>query len=339
MGFFSLTRKLAVDLGTANTVIIEDGKIIIDQPSYVTLNKKTDKVEWVGAEAYRRFEKENNDLSTIRPLKDGVVADLDACEYMIRGMIRMATTKKHFFPTSLKVVVCVPSGSTDVEIRAVRDAAEKAGANEVYLIHEPMAAAIGIGIDVMEPTGNVIVDIGGGTTEIAVISLGGIVNNKSIKVAGDEFTNDIVDYMKVEHSIRIGERTAEEIKKNVGSALDQLDNEPEPYTVVGQDLASILPKTVDVNYHEISTCLDKSITKIETAIGNALDDTAPELYADIFNNGIYLAGGGAQLKGLDKRLQAKFQIPFKIADDPLYSVANGTFIALQNSDKYTLLFK
>ncbi len=284
MGFFSLTRKLAVDLGTANTVIIEDGKIIIDQPSYVTLNKKTDKVEWVGAEAYRRFEKENNDLSTVRPLKDGVVADLDACEYMIRGMIRMATTKKHFFPTSLKVVVCVPSGSTDVEIRAVRDAAEKAGANEVYLIHEPMAAAIGIGID-------------------------------------------------------IGERTAEEIKKNVGSALDQLDNEPEPYTVVGQDLASILPKTVDVNYHEISTCLDKSITKIETAIGNALDDTAPELYADIFNNGIYLAGGGAQLKGLDKRLQAKFQIPFKIADDPLYSVANGTFIALQNSDKYTLLFK
>ena len=339
MGLFSFTQRMAIDLGTANTVIIKEGKIVIDQPSYITMNHKSEKIEWVGSEAYRWVGKENNDLLTVRPLRDGVVADLNATEHMIRGFIQMARTKKSLFPSALKVVVSVPSGSTDVELRAVRDAAEKAGASEVYLIMEPMAAAIGIGLDVLEPKGNMIVDIGGGTTEIAVISLGGIVSNKSIKVAGDEFTNDIVDYMKVEHSIRIGERTAEEIKKNVGSALDQLDDEPEPYTVVGQDLASILPKTVDVNYHEISTCLDKSITKIETAIGNALDDTAPELYADIFNNGIYLAGGGAQLKGLDKRLQSKFQIPFKIAEDPLYSVANGTYIALQNSDKYTLLFK
>lgn len=339
MGLFSFTQKLAIDLGTANTVIIKDGKIIVDEPSYVTINRKTEKVECVGAEAYRRFEKENNDLYTVRPLRDGVVADLTASEHMIRGLIRMANPKKKLFPASLKVVVCVPSGSTDVEIRAVRDSAEKAGANEVYLIHEPMAAAIGIGIDVLEPTGRMIVDIGGGTTEIAVISLGGIVSNKSIKVAGDEFTNEIVEHMKTKHFIRIGERTAEEIKKQVGSALAKLDVEPEPFKVIGQDLASILPKTIEVNYTEIAGCLDKSILKIETAIGNALDNTAPELYSDIYENGINLTGGGAQLKGLAERLSEKFQIKFIVAEDPLYAVAKGTNIALQNSDKYALLFK
>ena len=339
MGFFSFTQKLAIDLGTANTVIIQDGKIIIDQPSYVTINRKTEKVEWVGAEAYRRFEKESNDLQTVRPLRDGVVADLTASEQMIRGLIKMANPKKRFFPVSLKVVVCVPSGSTDVEIRAVRDSAEKAGANEVSLIFEPMAGALGIGLDVMEPTGNMIVDIGGGTTEIAVISLGGIVSNKSIKVAGDEFTNDIVNHMKERHSVRVCERTAEEIKKNVGSALSELEDEPEPFEVIGQDLVSILPKTVRVTYKEIAECLEKSIAKIETAIGNALDSTEPELYADIYRNGIYLAGGGALLKGLAKRLSDKFKINFVVAEDPLHVVAKGTYIALQNTSKYTLLFK
>ena len=339
MGLFSFTKKLAIDLGTANTVIIQDGKIIIDQPSYVTMNRKTEKVEWVGSEAYRRFEKENNDLETIRPLRDGVVADLTATEYMIRGMIKMADKKNSIFPSSMKVVVCVPSGSTDVEIRAVRDACEKAGANEVHLIFEPMAAAIGIGLDVMEPAGNMIVDIGGGTTEIAVISLGGIVNNKSIKVAGDELTSDIVEYMKSEHSIRIGERTAEEIKKRVGSALENLEDEPEDYVIIGQDLASILPKSVAVNYREISRCLDKSVQKIETAIGNAIDNTEPELYADIYNNGVYITGGGALLKGLEKRLSDKFKIPFIVAEDPLHAVAKGTYEALKNAEKYNLLFK
>lgn len=339
MGFFSFTQKLAIDLGTANTVIIRDGKIVVDQPSYVTINKLTEKVECVGLEAYRRFEKENNDLRTVRPLRDGVVADLSASEHMIRGLIKMTNPKRSIFPTALKVVVCVPSGSTDVEIRAVRDSAEKAGANEIYLIHEPMAAAIGIGLDVMEPTGNMIVDIGGGTTEIAVISLGGIVSNRSIKVAGDEFTNDIVDYMKSKHSIRIGERTAEEIKKSVGSALAELENEPEDFQVIGQDLASILPKAISVNYKEIAGCLEKSIAKIENSIANALDNTAPELYADIYNNGVYLAGGGALLKGLDKRLADKFQIPFIVTEDPLYAVAKGTYTALQNTDQFSILFK
>lgn len=339
MGLFSFTQKLAIDLGTANTVIIKEGKIVIDQPSYVTINRKTEKVEWVGAEAYRRVGKENNDVYTVRPLRDGVVADLVATEHLIRGFIRMANAKKGLFPTALKVVVCVPSGSTDVEIRAVRDAVEKAGASEVYLVMEPMAAAIGIGLDVLEPKGNMIVDIGGGTTEIAVISLGGIVANRSIKVAGDEFTNDIVDYMKDKHQIRIGEPTAEDIKKNVGSALPELEVEPEDYTVIGQDLASVLPKSISVSYKEIASCLEKSIQKVETAISNALDNTAPELYADIYKEGVYLTGGGALLKGIDKRFADKFQIPFHIAEDPLYAVAKGTNIVLENSGKYTQLFK
>lgn len=339
MGLFSFTQRMAIDLGTANTVIIKEGKIVIDQPSYITMNRKTEKIEWVGSEAYRRVGKENNDLLTVRPLRDGVVADLNATEHMIRGFIQMARTKKSLFPSALKVVVSVPSGSTDVELRAVRDAAEKAGASEVYLIMEPMAAAIGIGLDVLEPKGNMIVDIGGGTTEIAVISLGGIVSNKSIKVAGDEFTNDIVDYMKAKHQIRIGEPTAEEIKKNVGSALPDLEAGPDDYTVIGQDLASVLPKTITVSYREIAGCLEKSVQKIETAISNALDATAPELYADIFKDGVYLSGGGAMLKGLDKRLQDKFQIPFHVAEDPLYAVAKGTHIVLENSNTYSQLFK
>lgn len=338
MGLFSFTQKMAIDLGTANTVIIKDGKIVIDQPSYITINRKTEKIEWVGSEAYRRMGKENNNLQTVRPLRDGVVADLGATEHMIRGFIQLAKTKRSIFPSALKVVVSVPSGSTDVEIRAVRDAAEKAGASEVYLIMEPMAAAIGIGLDVLEPKGNMIVDIGGGTTEIAVITLGGITTNKSIKVAGDEFTSDIVDYMKSKHQIRIGEPTAEEIKKNVGSALPDLEDAPEDFSVIGQDLASVLPRTVSVNYREIAGCLEKSIQKIETAISNALDATAPELYADIYKDGVFLTGGGAYLKGLDKRFRDKFQIPFHVAEDPLYAVAKGTHIVLENSSRYSQLF-
>lgn len=339
MGIFSFKQELAMDLGTANTVIIQSGKIVVDQPSYVTVNRKTDKVEAVGDMAYSNFEKENNDLLTIRPLRDGVVADLRACEYMIRELIKKAIPGKSFFPRSLKIVICIPSGSTDVEVRAVRDAAEKAGANEVFLIPEPMAAAIGIGLNVLAPEGNMVVDIGGGTTEIAVISLGGIVSNTSIKIAGDDLTKDIVNYMKTKHNMRIGERTAEMIKKNVGSALSELSDEVEPFEVCGQDQVSILPKRIFVNYSEIAECLDKSVIKIETAIENALDNTAPALYADIVKNGIYLAGGGALIKGLSERLTKKFEIDFKVAEDPLHVVSLGTYTALQNTSKYKLLIK
>ncbi len=231
------------------------------------------------------------------------------------------------------MVICVPSGSTEVELRAVRDSAEHAGGREVYMIYEPMAAAIGIGIDVEAPKGNMIVDIGGGTTEIAVISLGGIVTNKSIRIAGDDLTADIMEYMRRQHNIKVGERTAEEIKIQVGSALPELETPPDDFVVQGPNQMTALPIEVPVSYQEISHCLEKSVSKIETAVLSALEQTPPELYADIVNNGIYLTGGGALLRGLDKRLTDKINIPFHIAETPLLSVAIGTGIALKNRYK------
>jgi rod shape-determining protein MreB len=226
-----------------------------------------------------------------------------------------------------------------VEERAVKDSAEQAGAKEVRLIHEPMAAAIGIGIDVLEPTGNMIIDIGGGTSEIAVIALGGIVNNKSIRIAGDDFNADIEEYMRKQHNIIVGERSAERIKIEVGAAIPQLDNPPEDFAVQGRDMLSGIPKEIKVSYSEIAHCLDKSIMKIETAVLNALELTPPELAADIFRTGIYLTGGGALLRGLDKRLAAKTKLPIHVAEDPLRAVARGTGIALKNFDRFTFLIK
>ena len=237
------------------------------------------------------------------------------------------------------MVICIPSGITEVEERAVKDSAEQAGAKEVRLIHEPMAAAIGIGIDVLEPMGNMIVDIGGGTSEIAVIALGGIVNNKSIRTAGDDFTYEIVEYMRKQHNMFVGERSAEMIKIEVGSALTELDNPPDEYAVHGRDLLTGIPKEIKVNYSEIAYCLDKSISKIETAVLNALEQTPPELAADIYRTGIYLTGGGALLRGLDKRLHAKTKLPIHVAEDPLRAVARGTGIALKNFDKFPFLIK
>jgi rod shape-determining protein MreB len=237
------------------------------------------------------------------------------------------------------MVICIPSGSTEVEMRAVRDSAEHAGGRDVYMIYEPMAAAIGIGIDVEAPEGNMVVDIGGGTTEIAVISLGGIVTNKSIRLAGDDLTSDIQEYMRHQHNIKIGERTAEEIKIHVGSALSELEDPPADYRVQGPNQMTALPIEVPVSYQEISHCLEKSISKIEIAILSALEQTPPELYADIVNRGIYLAGGGALLRGLDKRLTEKINIPFHIAEDPLRAVARGTGISLKNVEKFSFLMR
>nr|MDA3930395.1 rod shape-determining protein MreB [Prolixibacteraceae bacterium] len=234
MGLFSfLTQEVAVDLGTANTIIIYNDKIVVDEPSIVTIDLKTEKMVAIGEKARQMQGKTHSNLKTIRPLRDGVIADFNAAEQMIRGMIKMINTSKRIFPPSLKMVVCIPSGSTEVELRAVRDSSEHAGAREVYLIYEPMAAAIGIGIDVEAPEGNMIVDIGGGTTEIAVISLGGIVTNKSIRIAGDDLTADIVEYMRHQHNIKVGERTAEDIKLNVGAALSELEDPPADYIIKG----------------------------------------------------------------------------------------------------------
>ncbi len=339
MGLFSFTQEIAMDLGTANTIIISNGKVVVDQPSVVALDRRTDKVLAVGEKARQMHGKTHENIRTIRPLRDGVIADFFAAEQMIRGMIKMINTRSRWFSPSLRVVVCIPSGSTEVEIRAVRDSAEHAGGRDVYMIYEPMAAAIGIGIDVEAPEGNMIVDIGGGTTEIAVISLGGIVSNKSIRIAGDDLTADIMEYMRRQHNVKVGERTAEQIKIHVGSALTFLDNPPEDYVVHGPNQMTALPMEVSVSYQEIAHCLEKSISKMEAAILSALEQTPPELYADIVRNGIYLAGGGALMHGLDKRLTDKINIPFHVAEDPLRAVAVGTGIALKNIDKFNFLIR
>lgn len=338
MKFFSLNKEIAMDLGTANTIIISDGKIAVDEPSVVALDRRTDKMIAVGDKAKMMYEKTNADIKTVRPLKDGVIADFNACEQMIRGLIKMVHTGNRLFSPSMRMVIGVPSGSTEVELRAVRDSAEHAGGREVYLIYEPMAAAIGVGLDVCAPEGNMIVDIGGGSTEIAVISLGGIVADKSLRIAGDELTADIQDYMSRQHNMKVSERMAERIKIHVGSALTDLgEDAPEDYVVHGPNKITALPMAVPVCYQEIAHCLEKTIARIETAVLDALTETPPELYADIVHNGIYLTGGGALLRGLDKRLTDKINIPFHVAEDPLHSVAKGTGVALKNIHNFTFL--
>ena len=339
MGFFSLTKEIAIDLGTANTVIIHNDKIVIDEPSIVALDKRTDKLIAVGKEAQLMEGKEPNEIRTVRPLKKGVIADFQAAELMIRGLVKKANSGSRLFSPSLRMEVGIPSGSTEVEIRAVRDSSEHANGQDVYMIYEPMAAALGIGLDVLAAEGNMIVDIGGGTTEIAVISLGGIVSNMSIQVAGDDLTEDIIGHMRRAHNVRVGARTAEQIKIKVGSALTELENPPEDYIVHGPNQITALPMEIPVSYQEISHCIEKTISKIEAAVLGALEQTPPELYADIVRNGIWLAGGGALIRGLDKRLTEKIGIQFHIAEEPLLAVAKGTGVALRNIHNFSFLIK
>ncbi len=337
MKFFSFfTQELAVDLGTANTLIIQDEQVVIDEPSIVAMNRYTNEIIAVGHKAMQMHEKTHENIKTIRPLKDGVIADFQAAEALIQGLINMISDKRKFF-THLKMVICIPSGITEVEKRAVFDSADHVDSKETYLIHEPMAAALGIGLDVEEPVGNMIIDIGGGTTEIAVIALSGIVTDQSIRTAGDEFTMDIIDYMKRKHNLLIGERTAEQIKIHVGAASTDLENPPEKFAVNGRDLLTGIPKQVFTNHLETAEALDKSIAKIEEAVLKALEDTPPELASDIFKTGIYLTGGGALLRGLAKRIAAKTKLKVHVADDPLRAVVRGTGLALKNTDRYTFL--
>ena len=339
MGFF--TEEIAIDLGTANTLIIHNDKVVVDSPSIVALDRTTNKVIAIGQEANMMQGKTHENIRTVRPLKDGVIADFNASEQMINMLIKsIPSLKRKFFSPSLRMVICIPSGITEVEMRAVKESAERVNGKEVYLIHEPMAAAIGIGIDIMQPKGNMIVDIGGGTTEIAVIALSGIVCDKSIKIAGDVFTNDIVNYMRGIHNLYVGERTAEKIKIIVGSVIEELDNPPDDMSVQGRDLLTGKPKQITISHKEISKALDKSIIRIEDAIMEALSQTPPELAADIYNTGIYLAGGGALLRGLDKRLSLKTDLPIYVSEDPLQAVVRGTGIALKNVERFkTVLIK
>ena len=341
MGLFDMfTQEIAIDLGTANTLIIHNNKIVIDQPSIVAIERSSGKPIAVGEQAKHMQGKTHEDIKTIRPLKDGVIADFGASEHMIREFIKkIPGIKGKLFQPALRIVICIPSGITEVEKRAVRDSAQKVNAKEVRLIYEPMAAAIGVGIDVQKPEGNMIIDIGGGTTEIAVVALGGIVCDKSVKIAGDVFTNDIAYYLRTHHNLYIGERTAERIKIEVGSAVEELDVDIEDIPVQGRDLITGKPKEIMVGYKEIARALDKSIIRIEDAVMETLSLTPPEFAADIYKTGIYLAGGGALLRGLADRLHKKTGLPVFVAEDPLRAVVRGTGIALKNIDKFNFLIK
>ncbi len=339
MGLFSLTQELAIDLGTANTLIVYNDEVVVDEPSVVAINVQTGQLEALGSKAQPYIGRTNPTLRTIRPLKSGVIAHFNATELMLRGMIRKIKTRSSLFSPSLKMVICIPSGSTNVEIRAVRDSAEHAGGREVAMIYEPMAAALGAGIDVEAPEGNMIIDIGGGTSEIACISLGGIVVSESIDIAGDVFTNDIMEYVRQQHSVRIGERTAEEIKCKIGAAVPELEEEPEDFVVTGPSMLTGLPQTITLSYNEIAYALDKSLVKLDAALMKVLQDMPAELYTDVVRNGIYLAGGGALIKGLDRRLSKKTGIPFHIAEDPLRAVVRGTNIALKNINRFSFLMR
>ena len=338
MAFSFLTQEMAIDLGTANTVILQNDQIVLDEPSIVAIDIVTGKPIALGHKAKTMQGKENPKIKTVRPLKDGVIADFDAAEMMIRGFIRQInSTRRSLFQPNIKMVVGIPSGSTEVEKRAVRDSSEHAGGKDLYLIYEPMASALGIGLDVQAAKGNMIVDIGGGTTEIAVISLGGIVVQDSIKVAGDVFTGDIQQFMRQQHNIRVGESTAEQIKIRVGSVLTKLEEEPEPMIVNGPNLMTAHPVEATVTYQEVATCLDKSIARIEAGVLHVLEQTPPELYSDIVQGGIWLSGGGALLRGLAKRLTDKVNIQFHVSEDPLRAVASGPCTALKQTDEYSCL--
>lgn len=332
-----------MDLGTANTVIFMNDQIVLDEPSIVAIDNNTGKAIALGQKAKLMQERENPGIKTIRPMKDGVIADFNAAEMMIRGFIKQVNSRRRsLFSPNIKMVVGIPSGSTEVEIRAVRDSSEHAGGRDVYLIFEPMASALGIGLDVEAPKGNMVVDIGGGTTEIAVISLGGIVVQDSIKVAGDVFTNDIQQYLKQQHNIRVGQITAEKIKIAIGAVIPELGEnevEPEPYAITGPNQMTAHPVHATITYQEIAHCLDKSVARIESAILHVLEQTPPELYSDIVENGIYLAGGGSLLRGLAKRFTEKVNIQFHVAEDPLRAVARGTCLALKNTDNYSFLMR
>jgi rod shape-determining protein MreB len=340
MGLFSfLQQKLQWISALPTQLFFHNDKIVVDEPSIVALDERTGKLVAIGHKARQMHGKTHEGIRTVRPLRDGVIADFNSAELMIRGMIKMLNKRRSWFNPSLKMVVCIPSGSTEVELRAVRDSSEHAGGREVYMIYEPMAAAIGIGMDVEAPQGNMVVDIGGGTTEVAVISLGGIVCNRSIRIAGDDFTEDIQEYMRRQHNIKIGDRTAEDIKINVGAAIPELDNPPPDYIVRGPHQMTALQSKFRFLIRKLLIVWINQSRKSKLQLWLFSSLLLQNFILISYTRGIFLAGGGALLRGLDKRLSDKTNIPVHIADDPLHAVARGTGIALKNVDKFPFLIR
>ncbi len=327
--FNFFTGDIAIDLGTANTLLYVRGRgVVINEPSIVARSTHDGEVLAVGNEAKEMVGKTHKDITTIRPMKDGVIADFEMTDTMIRGFIKKINLSPIARP---RIVICIPSGITAVEKRAVRESADRANARHVYLVEEPIAASIGIGLDISKPVGNIIVDIGGGTTEIAVIALNGIVTKKTIRIAGDEMDEAIIQYFKREHNLLIGERTAEMIKCTVGSAMPIDDT---TISVKGRNLIAGIPKTIEVSSVEIRECLKETVDNIIEAVKQALEMTPPELSSDILDRGIILSGGGALLKGLDQRIRVETDLPVNVAENPLISVVNGTGRILENLEKY-----
>ncbi|MBS1271634.1 MAG: MreB-like protein [Candidatus Marinimicrobia bacterium] len=324
-----ISGDLAIDLGTANTLIYVKGRgVLINEPSIVAKAKQNGQVIAVGNEAKEMLGKTHQDIETIRPLKDGVIADFEMTDGLLQGFIRKVKLSRVSRP---RMVICVPTGITEVERRAVKDSAERSNAREVYLIEEPVAAAVGIGIDISKPVGNIIVDVGGGTTEIAVIALNGIVTKESVRVAGDELDDAIIEHFKREHNLLIGERTAENIKIAVGSAvpIDEV-----MISVKGRNLVTGIPKTIEIPSDEIRECLKDTIDILVNAIKKALERTPPELSSDILDRGIIFTGGGGLLKGLDQRIRLETDLPVNVAEEPLLSVVKGTGKVMDNLSKY-----
>ncbi|GHU54008.1 rod shape-determining protein [Clostridia bacterium] len=329
MGFF--TKDIGIDLGTANTLVYMRGRgIIINEPSVVAVNTRTDKARYVGQEAKDVIGRTPGSIIAVRPLKDGVIADFDITTTMLQAFIKKALANTPL--AKARVIICIPSGVTAVERRAVKESAESAGAKRVNIIEEPMAAAIGADLPVNEPNGSMIVDIGGGTSEVAVISLGGIVTAKSLRCAGDEFDNSIIAFIKKRYNLLIGERTAEDIKTSIGSAYP-LEKE-EKMNIKGRNLLNGLPQNIDISSVEIRDALSEPLSKIVEAVKETLEKTPPELSADIIDHGITLAGGGALLKGLDRLISNETGMPVHIAEEPLNCVVNGTGKILEDLDKY-----
>lgn len=327
------SKDIGIDLGTANTLVYMRGKgIIIREPSVVAVDVKMDRVRYVGQEAKDVIGRTPGSIVAVRPLKDGVIADFDMATSMLQEFIRKALKGRAFAGSRVRVIICIPSGVTAVERRAVKEATQNAGAKRVSIIEEPMAAAIGAGLPVADPTGSMIVDIGGGTSEVAVISLGGIVTSRSVRVAGDEFDSSIINYIKKKYNLLIGERTAENIKIAIGSAYPYADNEPS-MDIKGRNLLNGLPENITVTSEEIREALSEPLSHVIEAIKVTLEKTPPELAADIIDQGIMLAGGGALLKGLDLLIHAETGMPVKVAERPLDCVADGTGKVLENIDK------
>lgn len=332
MGLFGNNKDMGIDLGTANTLVYVKGKgILLREPSVVAINTTTKKTLAVGAEAKQMIGRTPGNITAIRPMKDGVIADFDITQTMLKTFIEKVTSKSSF--TSPRIIVCFPSGVTEVERRAIEEATKQAGAREVLLMEEPMAAAIGAGLPVDEPTGSMIVDIGGGTTEIAIISLGGIVTSKSLRVAGDELDHAIVSYIKKGHNLTIGERTSENIKMELGSAFKDEEEEERKMDIKGRDIMTGLPKTIEISEEQIREALREPIALIIESIKTTLEKTPPELAADIMDKGIMLTGGGALLRGIDELISKETHIPVHISESPLDCVALGAGKALDNFDK------